>query len=97
MHAMPNWNLDATSSLTRRELAAVLADLKARRSMNARRNLKTFRLACCWGLRVLEISQICLAEVVSYPRPRVSLPAPTRTGKPLRRAACLTTYSLIRT
>ena len=28
MHTMPNWNLDATSILSRRELAAVLADLK---------------------------------------------------------------------
>jgi hypothetical protein len=43
MHAMPTWNLDATSILTRRELAAVLADLNVRRSLNARRNL----VACC--------------------------------------------------
>jgi hypothetical protein len=45
MHAMPAWNLDAASILTRRELAAVLADLKVRRSLNARRNLMVFHLA----------------------------------------------------
>ena len=32
MHAMPSWNLDATSILTRRELAADLADFKAPRA-----------------------------------------------------------------
>jgi hypothetical protein len=50
MHTMPSWNLDATSILPRRELAAVLNDLKVRRSMNARRNLVVLRLSCCCGL-----------------------------------------------
>jgi hypothetical protein len=45
--------LDATKILTRRELAAVLNDLKrkAPRSKNTRLNLALFRLACCCGLR----------------------------------------------
>jgi integrase len=60
MHAMPSCNLDATSILTRSELAG----LKVRRSMNARRNLVVFRLACCCGLRVSEIAQLCLDDVV---------------------------------
>jgi integrase len=82
MHAMPSWNLDATSILTRRELAAVLADLKARRSLNARRNRVIFRLACCCGLRVSEIAQLCLADVViDSPRPHLSLRASTTKGQ----------------
>ena len=41
--------LDATKILSRRELAAVLNDLKrkAPRSKNTRLNLALFRLACC--------------------------------------------------
>ena len=86
MHAMPSWTLDATSILTRRELAAVVADLKARRSMNTRRNLVIFRLACCCGLRVSEIAQLCLDDVViDSPRPQLSLRTPTTKGKRARR------------
>ena len=42
------WNLDPTRLLTRRELAAVLADLtpQAPRSANTQRNLVIVRLAC---------------------------------------------------
>src|SRR5476651_1207086 len=88
MHAMPSWNLDATSILTRRELAAVLPDLKAKasRSTNAQRNLVIFRLACCCGLRVSEIAQLCLDDVViDSPRPHLALRAPTTKGKRPRR------------
>jgi integrase len=75
---MATWNLGATSILTRSELAAVLADLKVRRSMNARRNLVVLRLICCCGLRVSEIAQLCLDDVViDSPRPHLSLWAPT--------------------
>ena len=51
---------DGTKILMRRELAAVLADirLKALRSKNARLNLVIFRLAACCGLRASEIA-IC--------------------------------------
>jgi integrase len=88
MYAMPNWNVDATSILTRRELAVVLVDLKAKSSKltNARRNLVIFRLACCCGLRVSEIAQLCLNDVVlDTPRPHLSLRAPTTKGKRPRR------------
>ena len=56
MHFAP-WNIDNGKILTRREMALVLADLKARgqRSPNARFNLILFRLAACCGLRVSEI------------------------------------------
>ena len=88
MHTMPNWNVDSTSILTRRELASVLADLKANaiKSLNARRNLVIFRLACCCGLRVSEIAQLQLDDVViDSPRPHLSLRASTTKGKRPRR------------
>ncbi len=57
--------LDATKILTRRELAAVLNDLKrkAPRSKNTRMNLVLFRLACCCGLRASEIAKLQVADV----------------------------------
>lgn len=56
---------DPTKILTRRELAAVLCDLKAKavRSKNARLNLIVFRLACCCGLRASEIANLQMADV----------------------------------
>jgi integrase len=55
---------DATKILTKRELAAVLADIrhKARRSKNARLNLMIFRLTACCGLRASEIAQLQMAD-----------------------------------
>jgi integrase/recombinase XerD len=88
MHTMPTWNLDATSILTRRELTTVLADLKvkASQSLNTQRNLVILRLASCCGLRVSEITQLCLADVVlDSPRPHLSLRASTTKGKRARR------------
>jgi integrase len=64
--------LDPTKILTRRELTAVLADLKrkAPRSRNTRLNLVVFRLACCCGLRASEIARLRVADVrVELPRP----------------------------
>jgi integrase len=57
--------LDATKILTRRELAAVLNDLKrkAPRSKNTRLNLTLFRLACCCGLRASEIANLQVGDV----------------------------------
>jgi integrase len=64
MHAS-TWHIDSTSILSRRELAAVLADAKAKatKSANAWRNLIVFRLACCCGLRVSEIAQLEMGDV----------------------------------
>ena len=57
--------LDATKILSRRELAAVLTDLKrtAPRSKNTRLNLALFRLACCCGLRASEIAKLRVGDV----------------------------------
>ena len=66
MPALSPWNLDPTRLLTRRELAAVLADLapRARRFANVQRNLIVVRLACCCELRVSEIAALQLDDVV---------------------------------
>ncbi|MSR59931.1 MAG: hypothetical protein EXS05_20205, partial [Planctomycetaceae bacterium] len=60
MHHTRRITVDATKILTRRELQAVLTDLKAKspRSKNAVLNLILVRLACCCGLRVSEIANL---------------------------------------
>ena len=87
MHATPAWNLDPTRFLTKRELAAVLADLKAKspRLVNAQRNLVIIRLACCCGLRVSEIAGLQLDDVVlDIARPHLRLRRATTKGKKAR-------------
>jgi integrase len=66
MPQLSTWNLAPTRLLTRRELAAVLADLtpRAQRSANTQRNLVIVRLAFCCGLRVSEIAALRLDDVV---------------------------------
>jgi integrase len=68
--------LDATKILTRRELAAVLGDLKrkAPRSKNTRLNLALFRLACCCGLRASEIAKLRVGDVrTEVARPHIRI------------------------
>jgi integrase len=67
---------DATKILTRREIAAVLADLKrkALRSPGTRLNLVLFRLACCCGLRASEIASLQIDDVrVGIARPHLGI------------------------
>ncbi len=67
---------DATKILLRKELAAVLADLrrKAGRSPNTRLNLIIFRLATCCGLRASEIVSLHVSDVrVEAARPHVRI------------------------
>jgi integrase/recombinase XerC len=67
---------DATKILTRREIAAVLADLKrkAPRSPGTRLNLVLFRLACCCGLRASEIASLQMDDVrVGISRPHLRI------------------------
>jgi hypothetical protein len=76
MPGLSTWNLDQTRLLTRRELVAVLADLapRAARSANVHRNLVIVRLACCCGLRVSEIANLQLDDVVvDVTRPHLRL------------------------
>ncbi|HEY3965840.1 MAG TPA: hypothetical protein VGM05_14875 [Planctomycetaceae bacterium] len=65
MHLGSPIRVDATKILSRRELAAVLADLagKAPRSANTWLNLILVRLSCCCGLRVSEIAGLRLSDV----------------------------------
>jgi len=74
---------DPTKILTRRELAAVLADLKrkAPRSKNTRMNLVLLRLAACCGLRVSEIAALRIADVrVELARPYIRVRGGTSKG-----------------
>ena len=70
---------DPTKILTRRELAAVLADLKrkAPRARGTRLNLAVFRLAACCGLRASEIAKLQVGDVrTELARPHLRI----RTG-----------------
>ena len=74
---------DGTKILMKRELAAVLADLrhKALRSKNARLNRVIFRLAACCGLRASEIANLQLADVrAELPRPHLRIRASAAKG-----------------
>jgi len=87
MHFAP-WNIDNGKILTRREMALVLAELKARaeRSPNAHFNLILFRLAACCGLRVSEIAQLHIGDVdVGTFRPHLRIrPEGAKGGRPRR-------------
>jgi integrase len=68
--------LDGTKILTRRELAAVLGDLKrkAPRSKYTRLNPALFRLACCCGLRASEIGKLRAGDVrTELARPHIRI------------------------
>jgi integrase len=74
---------DPMKILTRKELSAVLADLhrKAPRSKNTRLNRVVFRLAACSGMRVSEIAQLQLADVVvDLARPHIRVRAAAAKG-----------------
>jgi integrase len=85
---MPAFSADMTKILTRRELQAVLADLKrkAARSKNTRLNLVIFRLAACCGLRASEIAQLHMADLrVEMPRPHIRIRVGASKGGRSRR------------
>ena len=65
MHLGPPIRIDATKILSRRERAAVLADLheKAPRSANTWLNLILVRFSCCCGLRVSEIAGLRISDI----------------------------------
>jgi integrase len=81
-------NADMTKVLTRREIHAVLADLRSRatRSKNARLNLVIFRLATCCGLRASEIAQLHANDIrIEMPRPHVRIRVGASKGGKSRR------------
>ena len=74
---------DGTKILMKREMAAVLVDLrhKVLRSKNARLNLVVFRLAACCGLRASEIAHLQMADVrIELPRPHLRIRASAAKG-----------------
>ena len=76
MKTYPPRNVDATKILMRRELAAVLQDLKRKsaRSKNAKLNLVLIRLACCCGLRASEIAKLQIGDVrIDLARPHIRI------------------------
>ena len=81
-------NADMTKVLTRREIHAVLADLRSRAtgSKNARLNLVIFRLATCCGLRASEIAQLHVDDIrVEMPRPHIRIRVGASKGGKSRR------------
>ncbi len=83
-----HFTADVTRILTRRELQAVLADLrrKAPRSKNTRLNLVIFRLSACCGLRASEIAQLQMADIrVELPRPHIRIRVGASKGGRSRR------------
>lgn len=61
-----SWRIDRTRVLTMVEIQRVVAELRrlSRRSWLSYRKLALFRLACCCGLRVGELTQLRLGDVV---------------------------------
>jgi integrase/recombinase XerD len=83
MQAFHPYRSDPTKILTRRELAAVLADLerKSKRSPGTRLNRIVFRLAACCGLRASEIAQLQVGDVrPERPRPHIRIRAGAAKG-----------------
>lgn len=80
-------SVDTTRILTRREIAAVIGDLKRkRRSINTRQNLIVFRLATCAGLRVSEVVGVNLGDLkLGSGRPYISVRAAIAKRKKARR------------
>jgi integrase len=75
--------IDKTRILSRKEIPAVLSDLKRKkRSVNTRQNLIVFRLATCCGLRVSEIAGLRLGDVhVLGDRPHIAVRKAIAKGK----------------
>src|SRR4051812_32286564 len=79
------WSVSPVQILTRCELSRVVADLtrRTKRARYARMNRAIFRLACCCGLRVSEISGLRLGDVVEgVSRPHLRVREGTKGGRP---------------
>jgi len=73
---MASWTVDKSRILQRTEIRRILDEStrKGRRSLNTRMNRIVFRLACCAGLRVSEISNLRLADVqVDNTQPKIRI------------------------
>ena len=72
---MTAWTVSRDQVLTANEIQLVLSELKrkARRSANTAKNLILFRLACCCGLRVSELTSLRLCDVRLGTRPTLKV------------------------
>jgi integrase len=84
---MSSWRVDRSRVLSRGEVQAVLADLgrRARRSRLSWRKLVIFRLACCCGLRVGELTRLEVGDVVLVGRPHLRVRGEIAKGGRSRR------------
>src|SRR5262245_24526197 len=83
MQVYSHYRADPTKILSRREMQAVLADLKrkAPRSAGTRLNLIVFRLPTGCGLRASEMAQLQLADVLpEMPKPHLRIRAGAAKG-----------------
>lgn len=81
--------MNATQILSKSEVLLVLQDLhrRGRRSANSRLNLIVFRLSCCCGLRVKEISGLNCGDVMLGSRPAIHIRKAITKGEAGRRKA----------
>jgi len=72
---MTAWTVSRDQVLTANEIQLILSELKrkARRSANTAQNLILFRLACCCGLRVSELTSLRLCDVRLGTRPTLKV------------------------
>jgi len=85
---MATWTVDRSRILQRSEIRCILEDLarKGRRSLNTRMNRIIFRLSCCAGLRVSEISNLCLADIqVDSSQPKIRIRKEIAKGRKPRK------------
>ncbi len=85
---MTPWKVSSWKILSGDEIRDVLTELKrkGRRSVNSRMNLIVFRLATCCGLRVSEISGLCMRNVrLNEKKPHIRLPKALTKRKKERR------------
>ncbi len=75
---MNAWTVSEWKILTSTEIRDVLTELKrkSKRSISTRTNLIVFRLSCCCGLRVSEISGLRMRDIkINETKPHLNLPA----------------------
>ncbi len=84
------WSVPDSKILKRGEIATVLGELhrKCSRSVNTRQSLIVFRLSCCCGLRVSEVTGLRLRDVkVNLDRPYLRIPKSEAKGKKTKRVS----------
>lgn len=80
--------MDVTKILTAGEVRKVLANVKYKRTKNAKLNLTIFRLSCCCGLRVKEIVGLNVSDFILVgPKPCVRVRKSITKGQETKKRA----------